>query len=52
MSGEMLSAIEDSNFSPVFAEHPQYTNLGSKDTDDNEEEEYPATSEGLREAPK
>lgn len=49
---EMLSAKEDSIIPPFFANHPQYTNLGSYDTDDNEEEEYPATSEGLRGAPK
>eukprot|EP01032_Pedospumella_encystans_P010847 gene10847-12660_t len=52
MGDEMLPAIEGSNIPPFFANYPQYTNLGSYDTDDNEEEEYPATSEGLRGAPK
>eukprot|EP01032_Pedospumella_encystans_P027360 gene27360-30927_t len=48
MGGEMLSAKENTNFRPFFADHPQCTNFGSCDTDDNEEEGDTATGDVFR----
>lgn len=51
LGGDMLSAVEDSNIRPFFADYPLYTNLGLYDTNDNdnEEEDNSATAEVLRE---